>query len=188
MPAAPEPRTLLILVVLSAVAAVTTFLAFSERDDEAADRDPQLQLAYYLKDAELTGTAADGTVLYTVRTKNAQQNVRTRSVELEGITMEYGGATGLPWNVRANGGRIPNSTNVIELQGNVVVVSGPNHPNPATIRTERLDINPETLEANTDRRVTLTFADRRLNATGMRADFETNNLQLLSNVHGKFNP
>ncbi len=184
----PEPRTLMTLLVLVTGAVITTYLAFVDRENDDGERETRLQLAYYLKGAELTGTDADGNVLFTVRTENAQQNISTRSVDLDSIAMEYGGATGLPWRVRADGGRIPNDTSIIELQGNVVVVSGAEHPNPATIRTERLDINPATLQASTDKRVTLTFEDRRLNATGMRADFETNNLQLLSNVHGKFNP
>ena len=53
---------------------------------------------------------------------------------------------------------------------------------------QRYERDPETMLASTSRKVTLLFEERKLNATGMEADFATNNLRLLSNVNGKFIP
>jgi len=184
----PEPGTIVTLIILSGGAALTSFLLFINRDKEPQHKPPELQLAYYLDSAELTGTAPDGTVLYTVKTRRAQQVSDTNSIELVDIKMDYGAPRGLPWKVSAKRGRIPQGASVIELEGNVVAISGENHPSQTVINTERLDIEPDTMRASTKNRVTLVFDNRRLNATGMVANFETNNLKLLSNVNGKFTP
>lgn len=185
---APEPKTVVTLLLLAAGAVLSSILVFNNRDNEAEQQAPELQLAYYLESAELTGTAPDGSVLYTVKTRHAKQVSDTNSIELSDIKMDYGEPQGLPWKVSADRGRIPRGARVIELEGNVVAISAQNHPNQTVINTERLDIEPATQRASTQNRVTLLFDNRRLNATGMVADFETNNLKLLSNVHGKFIP
>lgn len=184
----PEPRTVATLLVLAVGAAFSTFLAVMNTDSEPAERAPELQLAYYLNTAELTGTAADGTVLYRVKTRHAQQDSENNSIELAEILMDYGLPEGTPWRVRADRGRIPAGARVIELEGNVVAVSGEDAPDQTVINTERLDIEPGTMRASTSRRVRLSFNNRHLNATGLQADFAANNLKLLSNVNGKFIP
>lgn len=183
----PEPRTLLSLLLLGAAAAGTYFIA-AESGGGRDRAKPELQLAYYLNSAQLSGTDADGTVLYTVTTRQARQNSETGSIELSEIVMDYGAPRGLPWNVRADRGRIPEDASVIELEGNVVAVSGADHPTPTVITTNTLSIDPATMLADTNDRVTLSFDERLLNARGMQANFETNNLKLLSDVNGKFVP
>jgi len=183
----PEPRTLITLLLLGAAAAGTYFIA-AETGGGRERQQTTLQLAYYLDSARLSGTAADGTLLYTVTTRQARQNSETGSIDLSDIEMNYGAPHGLPWNVRADRGRIPDDASIIELEGNVVAVSGADHPTPTVITTNRLNIDPTTMLADTTDRVTLAFDSRRLNARGMQANFETNNLKLLSDVNGKFVP
>jgi len=60
--------------------------------------------------------------------------------------------------------------------------------NQTTVRTFYLDIDPETREAFTQDEVVIEYNGREVNATGMRANFATNQLNLLSNVNGKFAP
>ncbi len=184
----PDPRTVISVLLLAAGAALSSLLGIFRDDDAPAEQPPELQLAYYLDTAELTGTAADGTILYTVRTRSARQNSDSDSIELADILMDYGAPGGLPWQVRADRGHIPAGARVIELQGNVVAVSGAEAPQQAIINTESLAIEPATMQASTEKYVRLTFNDRHLNATGLQADFAANNLKLLSNVNGKFIP
>jgi len=188
MATTPDLRTVMTLIVLAAGAAASTFLVVMNSEDDDEQRKPALQLAYYLDSATLTGTGPDGVVLYSVQTTRAQQMSNTREIELDEILMDYGAPQGLPWQVRADRGRIPEDASVIMLEGNIVAVSGPNHPNRTEIRTQSLNIDPDTMKATTNKRVTLLFDDRKLNATGMEADFKSNNLKLLANVHGKFTP
>ena len=186
--ATPDLRTTVYLLLLAAAAGATSFVVYLNSENEDETERPELQLAYYLDSATLTGTGPDGVVRYSVKTRRAQQNNNTREIALDGIRMDYGAPQGLPWKVRADRGRIPEDASVIILEGNIVAVSGSDHPNRTEIRTEKLSIDPETMLASTSRKVTLLFEERKLNATGMEADFATNNLRLLSNVNGKFIP
>jgi lipopolysaccharide export system protein LptC len=49
-------------------------------------------------------------------------------------------------------------------------------------------VESETLIAETKEDVTLEFGDRVVYASGMEANFETNNLKLLADVNGTFLP
>ncbi|MBT8422471.1 MAG: LPS export ABC transporter periplasmic protein LptC [Gammaproteobacteria bacterium] len=184
----PDLRTVMVLLLLGAIAAVTSFVVYvNNEDDDVAER-PELQLAYYLDSATLTGTGPDGQVRYSMTTRRAQQRNDAQEIALDDIRMDYGAPQGLPWKVRADRGRIPQGESVIVLEGNIIAISGADHPNRTEIRTQILSIDQNTMLARTNEKVTLLFEERRLNATGMEADFATNNLKLLSNVNGKFIP
>jgi len=184
----PEPRNLLAFVALVAGAVASTFLVFRNSDDSQVAEKPTLSLAYYLNNAELTGTTEDGAVLYRLRADRAEQNTADASIELQLIDLNYGPAGGPTWNVRANEGRIPAAAEVIELAGDVRAVSGDVPGGRTEIRTQQLDISPDTMLATTGARVAVLFDGHQLNGTGMEANFKTNRLSLLANVNGKFTP
>ncbi len=145
-------------------------------------------MAYYLDNASLTGTNADGKVLFQVWTKHAAQSMDDTSIDMKTVRLVYGPPTALPWEVTAKRGRIPADISRIELHGGVVAQSAEEGEQPTIIRTERLDVDPETRVASTEADVRLEFGGRVIDATGMQANFETNEVQLLSNVHGRFLP
>ena len=182
----PAPRTVLAFLLLLAAALVSTYLLSSLREEEAEPDRPDLSMAYYLDRAKLVGTGTDGNILYEVTTRRAAQTRSEDRIRLRDVRMVYGPTTALPWELRADRGYIPAEANLIELHGNVVAVSVEDGKEPMVIRTQRLDIEPETRNAMTTEDVTLEFEGRQLDATGMQANFETNNLKLLSNVNGRF--
>ena len=184
----PDPRTLINFAVLLAGAVVTSLILLGTGDDDQRDRRPVLSLAYYLDRAELAGTGPDGELLYQVWTQRAAQSLTDESISLNQVRMKYAAPNTLPWDLKANSGRIPANASIIELRGNVIAVSEDDEDKVTIIRTQQLDIDPATREATTDRKVVVEFDGRRLNATGMLANLETNRLELLSNVNGKFNP
>lgn len=184
----PGPRTVLAFLLLLAVALVSTYLLSSLREDEDKPKRPELSLAYYLDNAELTGTGPDGNILFQVTTKRAAQARDEDRIRLREVRMVYGPPTALPWELEADRGYIPTDASVIELHGNVVAVSVETGRQPMILRTERLDIEPDTRNAMTTEDVTLEFEGRQIDATGMQANFETNSLKLLSNVNGRFLP
>jgi LPS export ABC transporter protein LptC len=184
----PEPRNLIAFVVLVAGAVGSTVLVFQYSDESQPSEKANLSLAYYLNNAELTGTTADGAVLYRIRADRAEQNTADASIEMRAIHLDYGPADGPTWNVRANAGRIPAAAEVIELAGDVRAVSGDVPGGRTEIRTQQLEINPDTMIATTAARVAVLFDGHQLNGTGMEANFKTNRLSLLANVNGKFTP
>jgi LPS export ABC transporter protein LptC len=56
------------------------------------------------------------------------------------------------------------------------------------IRTEYLELDPERYLAATDERVQIRIGARSLTATGMLASLKENQIELKSNVSGKFVP
>jgi len=184
----PEPRRLMLYALLLAAALASTLLLIRQSDDTEGAARPALSLAYYLNDAVLTGTAEDGSVLYRIRAKRAEQNPADSSIDLQVIKMDYDPNTGPAWNVRADTGSIPAAADVIDLAGNVYAVSADAAAGRTEIRTQRLAVEPDTMRATTADRVALLFNGNQLNGTGMDADFKANTLSLLANVNGKFTP
>jgi lipopolysaccharide export system protein LptC len=184
----PEPSTVIKFSLLLTGALASAYVVFAPQDKPKTKPRPELGLAYYLDQAELTGTSEDGSILYRVSTRRAAQRQDNDAVEMEEVRMTYGAPDALPWELEANSGRIPADASVIELMGNVIATSASKDQGLTIIRTERLDINPNTREAMTNEKVQLEFNGRILNALGMEADLEQNKLKLLADVNGKFLP
>ncbi|MGI9290973.1 MAG: LPS export ABC transporter periplasmic protein LptC [Gammaproteobacteria bacterium] len=185
---APEPKTFLTLGLLLILAMVSIYIAQDNQSKKEDQWRVALSMAYYLKDAELRSTGADGIELFRIKTRRAAQKPDESGINLTKVDMIYGPPATMAWDLTANSGFIPRDTSIIELYGDVVAVSESNNNSRTTIRTQRLDIDPTTKQANTNERVQLDFNGRIVNAKGMEANFETNDLKLLSNVSGKFHP
>ena len=184
----PPASTIAWLILLSVGALASALLALNLRQEQPETEKPELSLAYYLNEAELVGTGPSGTILYRVWTERAAQTRGADSVELAKVRMSYEPPDGLPWELQANAGRIPADASIIELTGDVVATTGTETENMTTLRTERLDIDPETRQAESDEPVSIENNGRVLHATGLRADFESNQLKLLADVNGRFAP
>lgn len=182
-------RNTLILVALMLAAVASGFLLFRASPGNG-DRtgEPRLGIGYYIDNAKLTGTGEDGRALYRVTARTASQSLEDGAVDLQDIEMTYGPANDIPWDLSANAGRIPPDAAIIQLSGDVVAVSREANAAPVIIRTDYLEIDPETYIARTERRVTVQHNGNTLLGTGLRAYFKEDRLQLMSDVNGKFVP
>jgi LPS export ABC transporter protein LptC len=95
--------------------------------------------------------------------------------------------------MRATRGQIPRDSNIIQLSGDVLVTSmvaaAANHGQaPLTIRTDYLELDPDTYIATTDRHVAIERSRDTLHARGMRVYLKQDRLQLESEVRGNFLP
>ena len=107
--------------------------------------------------------------------------------------MNYAPAARIPWDMRATRGQIPRDSNIIQLSGDVLVTStaaaAANHRQaPLTIRTDYLELDPDTYIATTDRHVAIQRSRDTLHARGMRVYLKQDRLQLESEVRGNFLP
>ena len=182
-------RYLLSLIALlgGAVASGVLLLRTSPEDVEA-DVSPRLGLGYYLKGAQLTGTGDDGLPLYRMSARTASQSLTDGTVDMLEVQMIYEPVTNVPWDVRADAGHLPPDGNIIQLSGNVVAVAREGDQPATTIRTDYLELDPDTSIAETQSKVTVDYAGNRIFATGMRVYFKEDRLQLKSNVNSKFVP
>ena len=177
----------LILLLIAAVASGVLLLRnTSEPPDQPSTA--RLGIGYYMTDAELIVTGEDGRTRYRVRTNNAVQDRDAGTISLDGVHVEYDPLSSVPWDLRATTGHIPPDRNIIELEGDVIAKTRDDDNVPITIRTDFLELNTETYIAQTEHDVAIDYATNRVFATGLRAYFKEDRLQLLANVNGKFNP
>jgi lipopolysaccharide export system protein LptC len=160
----------------------------STSDDEVRESGPRLSIGYYMDDAKLSGTDENGRILYRARSNKATQNLDDGTIYLQEVHVNYDPFADIPWDLRANTGRIPRSGNIIELKGDVVARTKDDGNESMTIRTDYMELDTETYIADTEHKVAIDQAHNRVFATGMRAYFKEDRLQLLSNVNGNFVP
>ena len=172
----------LFFLVICALASGYLLLSYTSEEDEESGV-PRLGIGYYMNDAELVGTDDNGEVLYRVSAKSAAQGVDDGIVRVI-----YEPRTAIQWDLKATTGRSPANGTIIELAGEVVAVTRDRDIKPTTITTDYLELDTETYIADTRRKVTIDYSSNRVFATGLRAYFKEDRLQLISNVNGKFVP
>jgi lipopolysaccharide export system protein LptC len=172
-------------LVLCAVASGFLFYRADQKSKPPASA-PRLGIGYYANDALLTGTDDDGHILYRVTAATIQQMPADGSVSLQSVAVNYDPARQVPWNLRADTGRIMLGGKMLALSGNVVAATREAVSPAATIRTDYMEFDPGTDIATTDRKVVIDYAGSTVHATGLRAMLRQDRLELLSDVIGQY--
>lgn len=188
----PGRGSWLILLALAAVASSVIFMLAPGRQPPP-DNEIRTDQGYYVKDARLTGTSADGQILYIINTRAARQNLDDGTISMQEVAVSYAPTAEIPWDMRATHGQIPRDSNIIQLSGDVLVTStvaaaANRSQAPLTIRTDYLELDPDTYIATTNRYVAIQRSRDTLHARGMRVYLKQDRLQLDSEVRGKFLP
>ena len=110
-------------------------------------------------------------------------------IEFRDVRFDYSPDAEVPWTVDADSATILPNEQRVQLRGHVRAVSSQGFAEEDTeIRTQYLELDPYAYIAETDERVQIRIGSRSLTATGMLALLRDNQLQLRSNVSGKFVP
>ena len=182
-------RNVVVLVLLIAGAIASWYLARQNQSDDGDDGqfDPARR-GYYLKSARILGTGADGSLLYEIQAARAEQQDDER-ISFTDVLINYSPQSEVPWVVNADTATIHKDQQRVLLRGHVTAVSSEGFSgNDTEIRTQYLELDPENYVAETDQRVQIRIGARSLTATGMLASLKDNQLELKSNVSGKFAP
>jgi LPS export ABC transporter protein LptC len=176
-------------VVLTIAALGSWYLARLDRVDDAVEpSQDNSHRGYYLKSARILGTGPDGNMLYEILAERAEQQSDSR-IEFTNVMINYSPDSDVPWRINADKALIDQDLRQLRLTGHVRAVSNEGFAGRDTeIRTEVLDLDPEKFVAKTDERVQIRIGERSLTATGMLASLKENQLELRSNVSGKFLP
>ncbi len=143
---------------------------------------------YYLKNARILGTDADGSMLYEIAAEDAEQ-LEDKSIEFSNVRIRYSPERDVPWVLRADKATLMANDEHIALQGHVQIMnSGADDANTTEIRTQSLTLNPEQFLAETEERVQIRFGARSVTATGMLASLHDDKIELKANVRGKIAP
>ena len=184
-----SPRNITVTILLTAAALGSWYLARQNSAEETLDPSvAAIHRGFYLKSARILGTGPDGALLYEIQAKHAEQHGEDQ-VTLTNVLINYSPASDIPWTVDADSALLSQGERLIRLSGHVRAVSSEGFAgNDTEIRTEYLELDPESYIAATDERVQIRIGARSLTATGMLASFKENQIELKSNVNGKFAP
>ena len=184
-----RPRTITLIVALSAAAFGSWYLARSNTPDDLGGRpsDP-VHRGYYLKHARILGTGENGSLLYEIEAEHAEQGA-DQQIEFTEVRIRYSPDSDVPWIVNADKATLRDDISTIVLRGHVQIVNhGNSKHNNTEIRTQYLELDPTEFIAETNERVQIRIGERSLTATGMLASLHDDKIELKSNVRGKIAP
>jgi LPS export ABC transporter protein LptC len=187
----PGRGSWLIILLIAAISSSVIFMLAPARQPPS-QTNLRTEQGYYVREGTLTGTGADGRILYRITTQAARQNLDDGTISMQEVAVRYAPAADIPWDLRATRGQIPRDSNIIKLSGDVLItsmVAAANHGQvPLTIRTDYLELDPDTYIATTNRHVAIERSRDTLQARGMRVYLKQDRLQLDSEVRGNFLP
>ena len=184
-----SPRSIVLLIVLTAAALGSWYLSRANRATEIDDLPYEMEhRGYYLKNARILGTGEDGNLLYEIEAAHAEQEAKDR-IEFTKVRIRYSPDADVPWIVHADEATLREGNPRIELRGHVRAIGSSGDEDEDTeIRTQYLEFDPERYVAETDERVQIRIGVRSLTATGMLASLNDDKVELKSNVRGKIAP
>ena len=187
------------LVILTLLAIGSSFIYFfnfySNEDLETQDI---ISTDYTIKNAKLFGTNKEGKFLYKIIAKEAKVNSINQQIYLTGVYIKYDTHQNIDWVITAEKGQVLSSSNVLALNGNVILenltkkkhgaipflllpelnVSFTNAILEKTkLTTEYLEVNPNTYTITTNRNVLIIKDDITIQAQGLTAYIKENELK-----------
>jgi lipopolysaccharide export system protein LptC len=145
------------------------------------------QPGYYLEDAVIVETGADGQPRVKLAARVIAQNAEDNSINLTDVRVDYTGDTERHWLLTSQHGFVPPDSQRIQFTGHVQIqdIAGENAPR---ANTERLELDMDKDIARTDAPVQITFGPHLLSSRGLWADLKGETLRLESQVNGHFSP
>ena len=184
-----DTRSAVQIGLLAIVAGISAIIMLRTTGSESEDiTRNELELAFFIKSAEVRGTAPDGTTIYRIFADHAQQDPDEEDISMENVALSYEPVAETPWDMFADTGRIPPDGKLVVLEGNVKILSKDPDSSQISITTTRINVLPDERKAYTDRKVTITRNGQKVRGTGMEANLNTSVIKLLSNVNGKYAP
>lgn len=182
-------RNITTFIVLLIIALATWYLAGSLRSTEITETVSNGTMeGFYAKSARILGTDTSGHLLYEIAADFVEQK-ESNEIAMQNVQIRYTTDSQVPWTINADEATISEDQSLVRLSGHVIAFSNTGFEGQVTeIRAPHLDIEPTTYLARTDSRVQIRIGSRSLTATGMLALLQENQLQLTSNVSGKFVP
>jgi len=143
---------------------------------------------YVLHDYELVSLDSQGKESFTLRGPRLQRDPGAKSTSLETPLFLVPDRNGAYWDVRAQRGLVPDDGKQLQLRGRVIATSPAQVPPPTRIETEQLNLFPSENRASSPAAVTITRPGLTMRGRGLQADFDRQQVSLLSDVHTRYVP
>ena len=187
------------LVILTLLAVGSSFIYFFNfNSDENLEIQEIISTDYTVKNAKLFGTDTEGRFLYKIIAKEAKINSTNKQIYLTGVYITYDTSQNIDWIITAEKGQVLSSSNVLALNGNVILENLTRESDEAMpflllpelnvsftnamlektkLTTEYLEVNPNTYTVTTNRNVFINKDDITIQAQGLTAHIKENELQ-----------
>ena len=177
--------TLIILLLLAALACGWSVWTYSRGTSVATTA---TRSDYVLRDFELVSLDSEGKESFTLRGPRLQRDPGAKSMSLQTPLFLVPDRGGAHWEVRAQHGNVPEDGKELRLRGQVVATSPAEVPPATRIQTEQLTLFPRSNRATSAVAVTVTRPGLTMNGHGMQADFDRQQISLLSQVRTRYVP
>lgn len=146
-------------------------------------RDP----GYSATDTEIIQTDADGQPRYRLHAARIEQNPVSLETRIEDLRLETRAGESNSWRVVSPRGTLSRDSRRIDLEGGVALEGGASDAlAPLRLQTTTLQYDLDTARVRTRGEVRLTMEGHELSAIGLDANLRTRQVQLKSDVQGRF--
>ncbi len=187
-----ERRTLLRAVLLAVVLATGGYLVLRMTREQTAPRTPPVASSrpdYFLGDARLEQTTANGRVLYTLDARRMQHYPDDGRTRLTRVRLVYHAAGHPPWTLTAEHAMIPASRKRVELRGNVHgSYRARNGSTPIILSTPEMTVLVDRQIASTSAGARLASGPSHVTARRLRVDLKTGVIRLQQDVEATYVP
>ena len=161
---------LLFLVAGSFIAYLSTNQIETETVLESNER------IYSIKNAEFFGADQKGSLTYKVFSKKARSENTNNQIILDQVSLLYYSDDLNSWKISSDKGALYDNSNILVLTGNVLIRNS-STLRPSIIQTEYLEINPNRMTIATNRQVKITLNNNTIEAFGINATLNENQIK-----------
>ena len=143
---------------------------------------------YVLRDYEIISLDKQGKESFTLRGPVLQRDPADKTMELATPVFLVPDRQNRYWRISATRGVVPADGSQLQLHGNVLSTSPADAPPATRIETEQLNLFPGENRATSAAAVAITRPGLTMNGHGMQADFDRQQISLLSQVRTRYVP
>lgn len=179
-------RTGLTLALL--VVAIATGWAVWRQSRPADDGVLKTRPDYVLRDYEIISLDKQGKESFTLLGPVLQRDPADKTMELTTPVFLVPDRESRYWRITAQRGMVPADGSQLQLHGEVLATSPADAPPATRIETEQLNLFPGENRASSAAAVAITRPGLTMNGHGMQADFDRQQISLLSQVRTRYVP
>lgn len=180
----------IITVLLLLGALLSGWLVWKQRKQERAPAGLATRADYVLEDFELIALNKQGRESFTLRAPRLARDPMEKTMDIPTplFLIPPGESSSDAWEVRAENGWVSADGSELRLRGDVRATRDGRSGVPTTMRTEQLNVYPETRRASSPGRVVITRPGSILSGRGLQLNMANKKYSFESEVHHRYAP
>ena len=176
------------LTIVLLIAAIASGWSIWSQSGGTAEMTGPTRSDYVLYDYEIVSLDSQGKESFTLHGPRLQRDPGVKSMTLATPVFLVPDRENRYWRINARHGVVPADGSQLQLRGDVLATSPANAPPATRIQTEQLNLFPGENRATSSVAVAITRPGLTMNGHGMQADFDRQQVSLLSDVHTRYVP